>query len=176
MEEIWKPIKGYEGIYEVSSYGRVRSLDHLSSLGERVKGRVLKSHTAGRGYLSVGLHNGKKKDFYIHRLVASAFIPNPDNLLQVNHKDEDKTNNHADNLEWCDLQYNHAYGTGRARRAEAFPGKKSVIQLDEQGNYIREYTSLEEAARNFSITKNNIRWCCEGKRKHAAGFKWKFKE
>lgn len=115
-EEIWKPVVGYEGLYEVSSYGRVRSLDRYDSKNRFWKGRILKLSDDGRGYLDVQLcSNGKVKHHLVHRMVAQAFIPNPDNLPQVNHRDEDKTNNRVENLEMCDAKYNINYGTGLTR-------------------------------------------------------------
>ena len=115
-EEIWKPIEGYEGLYEVSSYGRVRSLDRYDSRNHFRKGKLLKNKDNGNGYLLCILSkNGIVKNKYIHRLVAEAFIERPDGLYEVNHKDEDKTNNSVDNLEWCDRKYNITYGTARIR-------------------------------------------------------------
>ena len=115
MIEIWKDIEGYEGLYEVSSYGRVRSLgqfvNHNFGGYAYRKGRILKPGLGSRGYLSVTLSkNGIQKQYTVHRLVAQAFIENPDNLPQVNHKDEDRTNNNVTNLEWCDAKYNVNYG------------------------------------------------------------------
>ena len=113
-EEIWRPIEGYEGLYEVSSYGRVRSLDrYVKSKSYRLhKGKVLSPGKEKVGYLFVNLaYNGKHKTIRVHRLVAQAFLSNPDNLSEVNHKDEDKTNNSVDNLEWCDRKYNNNYGS-----------------------------------------------------------------
>lgn len=107
MEEIWRPIEGYEGLYEVSSYGRIRSL---------MKSIILRPKKEPSGYLRCNLYlNKNMKTVSIHRLVAQAFIPNPDNLPQVNHMDEDKTNNRVDNLEWCDSKYNNDYGTRKER-------------------------------------------------------------
>lgn len=122
MEE-WRTIKGYEGLYEVSSYGRVRSLDRYVKSGYESyrlhKGKVLSPIIATNGYLFVGLQGRRLS---VHRLVAKAFIPNPDNLPEVNHKDEDKTNNVVDNLEWCDHSYNINYGARTERQ------KKTNIQ------------------------------------------------
>lgn len=111
-EEIWRPVVGYEGLYEVSSYGRVRSLDRYVNNNSFWKGRILKLSDDGRGYLRAHLClNNKIKNFLVHRLVAQAFIPNPDNFPQVNHIDEDKSNNCVDNLEWCSIEYNNNYGS-----------------------------------------------------------------
>ena len=119
IEEIWRPIEGYEGLYEVSSYGKVRSLDRYDSRNHFRKGKVLSLVKNKEGYLQVNLCcNGKNKMFLVHRLSAQAFIPNPDNLPQVNHKDEDKTNNSVDNLEWCDCSYNNNYGTRKDKVRE----------------------------------------------------------
>ena len=119
-EEIWRPIEGYEGLYEVSSYGRVRSLDRYvkgKSESYRLhKGKVLSPAKDRYGYLFLVLQGRR---FSIHRLVAEAFISNPGNLPQVNHKDEDKTNNMVDNLEWCDAKYNLNYGTRKDKVRES---------------------------------------------------------
>ena len=109
MQEIWKDISGFEGVYEISSYGRVRSVK---------SGRILSTSKCGgcRGYISVCLSkNGKRYGKLVHRLVAEAFIENTDNLPEVNHKDEDKSNNRVDNLEFCDHKYNMNYGTRNIR-------------------------------------------------------------
>ena len=116
IEEIWRTIEGYEGLYEVSNTGKVRSLDrYVKGKGESYwlrKGRVLSPTKDRYGYLKVVLHcNGKCKTINVHKLAAQAFLLNPDNLPEINHKDEDKTNNSVDNLEWCDRSYNNTYGT-----------------------------------------------------------------
>ena len=121
--EIWKDIVGYEGMYQVSNMGRVRSLDRIIVYKDgrvwNCKGRILSIHDNGKGYKFVRLSKyGKPKQEYIHRLVATAFIDNQDNLPEVNHKDENKENNCVYNLEWCSREYNHGYGTARQRQAE----------------------------------------------------------
>ena len=104
MEEIFKDVKGYEGYYEVSNLGRVRSTSYKGT-------RILKPSLKSRYKIVVFCINQIKVHKLVHRLVAEAFIPNPDNLPQVNHKDEDKTNNCVENLEWCDVKYNSNFGT-----------------------------------------------------------------
>ena len=123
MIEEWRPIEGYEGLYEVSNLGRVRSLDMYVKVGygnyRLHKGKVLSPTKNKNGYLKVNLYcNGKQKTIDVHRLVTEAFLPNPDNLPQVNHKDENKTNNRVENLEWCDVKYNLSYGTARIRERD----------------------------------------------------------
>ena len=116
MGEIWKPVVGYENLYEVSNLGRVKSLkDNKGRYREKIKS----SSDNGRGYLNVYLcKNGKGKRCYIHRLVAEAFLDNPNNYPIINHKDENKQNNHVSNLEWCDYEYNNTYGTCVQRRVK----------------------------------------------------------
>lgn len=128
-----KPVKGYEGYYEVDCFGRVYSLDRVISVNDNgrvydkpVTAKVMRQTVKSNGYKSVTLTKGGKcKAFYIHRLVADAFIPNPGNLPMVNHKDEDKTNNFVENLEWCTNEYNVNYGTGKKRRSMKISGRVS---------------------------------------------------
>ena len=128
MEELWKSIKGYEELYEVSNFGNVRSLDRIIKSrhnGTTIrKGRVLTPfYEEKKGYYQVRLSkNGKNKTFRIHRLVALAFLENPFNYSDVNHKDEVKTNNKVNNLEWCTRKYNNNYGTKRERTRKAMMG------------------------------------------------------
>lgn len=168
--EVWKDIKVYEGLYQVSNYGRVKSLNyHLTK-----KEMVLKASPDCGGYLKVVLYkNGKRKHFLVHRLVAEAFLPNPDNLPQINHKDEDKTNNIVENLEWCDVRYNINYGTHNERVAEKL--SKPVLQFTIDGRLLKEWSSASECCRN-GFGKGNVAACCRGKRKSAYNFIWKYKE
>ena len=172
-KEYWKPVVGYEGHYQVSNWGRVKSFDRwVKSRNGSVrfcKGRILKPVTNDRGYLCVELwKNNKRKSCKVHRLVAEAFIPNPYNLPMINHRDEDKTNNRVENLEWCDAKYNSNYGTRNERLS------KSVLQYDLEGNFIKEWKSTAECGRN-GYNYGNVAACCLGKQKTHKGFIWKYK-
>ena len=123
MNEEWRPVVGYEGLYEVSNTGQVRSVDRYVKYSDgRIhlhKGKVLSPVKSNLGYLLVSLCcNGKYKMFLVHRLVAEVFIENFDNLPEINHKDEDKTNNSVDNLEWCDRSYNINYGSRKDKERD----------------------------------------------------------
>ena len=167
MEEIWKDIKGYEGLYQVSNYGNVKSLNYRNTGKEK----LLKSVQYNTGYLCVGLYNKPNKLYLIHRLVAEAFIPNPDNLPCVNHKDEDKTNNHVNNLEWCTQLYNINYGSRNERMRESL--SKKVYQYTLDSKFIKEWKSTNECGRN-GYNQGHIASCCRGKRKTHKGFKWSY--
>lgn len=180
MDEIWKDISGYEGLYQVSNLGRVRSLDRISN-GRRLKG-ALKSNIKDKdGYFKVNLYkDGKLSTQQVHRLVAKSFIPNPDNLPQVNHKDEDKTNNCADNLEWCTNEYNNKYSNVAQKwhQSGIEKSRKAVLQFDLNGTLIAEYESISEAARQIEHPKSvsGISLCCNGKYKTSCGYIWKWKD
>lgn len=169
MEEIWKDIEGYEG-YEVSNLGRVKSLDYRRTGAER----VLKPAYSGNGYLFVNLYkDGKEKKHYIHRLVAAAFIPNPHNLPEINHINEQKEDNRVENLEWCTQEYNRNYGTRNERVAKAF--SKPVLQLTLDGELMREWPSTHEAHRQGGYNQGTISACCRGIRNTHKGYVWKYK-
>ena len=142
MIEEWRKIVGYEGLYEVSSLGRVRSLDRYDERNCFREGRILKLYTSRVGYLRVQLSlNSKKKMYLVHRLVAEAFIPNPDNLPEVNHLDEDKTNNRVENLEFCDRKYNINFGTrkDKVRNTAIKNGYWLNLNDEERKIYHNEY-------------------------------------
>lgn len=178
--EEWRPIKGYEGLYEVSSFGRVRSLARLSDgkRNVRLQSRIRKLSNDGGGYHIVNLNrDGQNHLCKVHRLVMDAFVPNPNNLPMVNHRNEDKTANYPDNMEWCDNYYNSTYGTCNARQRERKRYKmRPVIQMALNGEIVAEYESTIEAARETGYDRANIVRNCNGKRPTAYGFIWKFKE
>ena len=172
---------GYEGLYLVSSDGQVKSL---------LSDKLLKPNYMTTGYLSVELfRDGKSKRLLIHRLVAEAFIDNPDNLPQVNHIDEVKSNNCVSNLEWCTAKYNMNYGKAAKTRHSKIDyhaeyrkciakenGKKSskkVIQLSKDNEYICNYQSIKDASKALNIDAGHISSVCKGKRKTAGGFIWR---
>ena len=164
--EIWKDIKDYEGMYQVSSEGRVKSLKY----GEE---KILKNNKNNSGYLSVSLSkDGKRKTYSIHRLVAQAFISNPNNLLEINHIDEDKTNNRVENLEWCTKQYNNNYGTKNERAAER--NTKRILQFTKEGEFIKKWDSTMQIERELGFNGGNITKCCKGKCKLTYGYKWRY--
>lgn len=177
MEEIWKPIPGYEGRYEVSNNGRVKSLSRLApeknGRVHRVNERILKARITARGYMRVTIFKENHPIAkHVHTLVAMAFIPNPNGYSQVNHKNEIKTDNRVSNLEWCDSQYNINYGTALIRRA--IKRGVPVVQMDLNGNVIARYYSATEAARISGARRTSIYCCCHGKYQMAGGFKWKY--
>jgi len=183
MNEIWKDIDGYEGLYQVSSYGNVRSLDrfinHPSGSQRLIKGQLLKPETTKFGYLQVSLSKCdlKHKRFKVHRLVANAFIENPLGLPQINHKDENKQNNNFENLEFCDAFYNQRYGTCSDRKRlhlTNHPKKSSPVeQLDENLNSIKIYPSAKEAQRQTGISQGSINRSCR-LGYQAGGYKWRY--
>lgn len=177
--EVWKDVVGYEGFYQVSNEGNVRSVERIVPFGNRTRTVPSKTRVQAkdkRGYSTVMLSkNNKLKNAKVHRLVAEAFIDNPDALPEVNHKDENKQNNHVSNLEWCEHIYNTVYGTKLERQRE----KKSIpiIQFDKKGNKLKEYDSAMQAEHevNGKFT-GNINKCLKGEIKTAFGYIWKYKE
>lgn len=167
--EIWKDIQGYEGLYQISNLGRIKSLYKRGNRPPLIIRQPIK-----RGYYQVGLRNKRTRKFFqVHRLVAQAFIPNPENLPQINHKDENKLNNVVENLEWCSVSYNNAYGTRLSRVAEKTG--KPVMQYTLDGEFIKEYPSLSEAARQTKSRLSGISMCCAKKYSNSNGYLWIYK-
>lgn len=161
MIEIFKDIEGYEGLYQISNLGSVKSLGNGNSNNSKEK--ILKPTKDKKGYLTVDLYKqGKRKIYKVHRLVAQAFISNPNNLPQVNHRDEDKTNNAVENLEFCDAKYNINYGTRNEKIS------KQLMCL-ETGKI---YPSTREVQKQLGFAHSNISKCCNGKLKQAYGYTW----
>lgn len=182
MKELWKDIKGYEGLYMVSNKGRVKSLARKVKGGNNIRTveeRILTPNKTTHGYVQVTLcKNNKQKHINIHRLVALHFIPNDDplNKTEVNHKDEDKTNNCVTNLEWCTPKYNINYGTCKERIRNANKGKqnngskkasekakKKIICITDNN---KQFDSIREAAKYYNIkSESNLSKCARGDRK-----------
>ena len=176
-KEVWKDIDGYEGSYQVSNYGRVRSKDRVSFSGRKLKGRVLKQKV-NKGYYVIGLYkDGKQFGETVSRLVANAFIPNSENKPEVNHIDENKANNHANNLEWVTPKENSNHGT---RNSKVIPyltwNRKPVTMIDKETNEcIQTFKSINEACRALGVTAGGgISEVCKGINKTAYGYKWKY--
>ena len=189
--EIWKDITGFPG-YQVSNLGNVRSLERYKVKWNRYqyinikyKGQMLKQRKL-RGYLSVGMWKDKKMyNKTIHRLVALAFLPNPNNYPIINHKDGDKQNNNVENLEWCTFSHNtkEAYRLGlnhisnkhrESARTRGLASGKRVAQKDLSGNIIKIFNSGRQASIELGISQGNISQCCNGKMKSTCGFLWEY--
>lgn len=173
--EIWRDIKDYEGYYQVSNLGNVKSINRKIVLKNNktmlIKERILKQSIGNNNYLIVSLFkNGNGHSFTVHRLVAEAFIPNPDNLPEVNHKNENKTDNCVDNLEWCTSKYNCNYGNKMISKI------KSVAQYTKNNILINIFRSTCDAEKQTGISNSHISACCNGKYgfKSAGGYIWKY--
>ena len=173
----WKPIKGFENLYEVSNTGEVRSLDHIRRTGRSEylqKGKLLKSGLNKKtNYLMVSLSkNGKSITKYIHKLVAESFLDNPNGYKYINHKDENTLNNNVENLEWCSAKYNANYGNRNKKIADKL--SKKINQYDLDNNFIKTWNSSIEIERTIGIDQSNVCLCCNGKRNTVGGYKWKY--
>ena len=183
MKEIWKAIDGYEGIYRVSNMGRILNAK---------TNKILKPYFDKKGYGHINLSkSGKTKSFQVYRLVAFAFIPNPNNYPIINHKDENPRNNSIENLEWCTYKYNCCYGKAKEKYKESCrinnshieaiktrnkrkrkTAERPVVCLSKDGDIIGKYMSIADAYRKTSI--NNIGFACRGIYKSAGGYYWKY--
>lgn len=183
--EIWKNVVGFEGLYMVSNYGRVKSLPNQYRDSEL----ILRQRLVKR-YYSVPLHDREHKihNVRVHRLVAMAFIPNPNNYDQINHKDENRLNNHVDNLEWCDAKYNINYGTALKRMSATRKSRmstyimpkrdKPVEMLTLDGILIKRFDSIKQAALETGSHRANIIAVCRKRdnRQQTNGYKWRYAE
>ena len=191
MQEIWRDIPEYAGLYQVSNLGRVKSMKRVIERKNNkilpLNERILRQQNTN-GYRFVRLSkNNKIKQHLVHRLVATQFIDNIFNYNEINHIDEDKTNNNVNNLEWCSHKYNINYGTGNERRRKSEKGKKKsgnyknithagkkILQYDLQGNFIKEWNSIAEASKTLKLKK--IWEVCNNKRNKCGNFIWKYKK
>lgn len=193
--EIWEDIKGYEGIYQVSNYGNIKSLERIDNRGRRAHGRILTQGKDGGGYSTVRLSkNGKCHTIHVHRLVAETFIPNLENKATVNHINENKEDNSVRNLEWATYKENAHHGTRMERcygnRDYKAIGKnisdslkkkgrtKPIIQYDKDMNVIAEFDSVVDAAKKYNILASGIGNALKGHKrcKTYKGYIWKYKE
>lgn len=170
--ENWKYIEGYEGLYQISNYGRIKNSKRVGSQGKQ---RILKVSVSKVGYCSVGLCiNGKVKWFRINRLVATHFVPNVDNKSDVNHNDENKLNNYYKNLTWMTSKENANYGTRCKRIAEKTRIK--ICQYDINMRFMREWSSLTQASKHLGIPISHISQVCRGERKTCGGYVWRYRK
>ena len=176
--ETWKGVKGYEGLYEVSNLGRVRSLGRTcnskNSSTQFKKARILIQEVTIFGYCRVRLYDaeGKSKHFAVHRLVMNAFVGSSE--LQINHINEIKTDNRVENLEYCTQAYNCNYGSRNKKISERTKGKngKRVVQFNKDGSIINTFDSRNAASIATGVDETDIGACCNGKRKSAGGYLW----
>lgn len=187
--EIWKPVVGYEGLYECSSLGNVRSLDRIDSVGRRIKGKHIKPLESRFGYHRLSLcKEGKVITHSVHRLVAEAFLPNPDNKPCVDHINTDRTDCRVENLRWVTIKENNENPLTQQHRKRGnehpkpFKGKvgvlhpksKSVLQYTKDGVFVKRWESISLANKHYNT--NHISDCCLGKRKNCVGFIWVFEK
>ena len=182
--ENWKDIKGYEGFYQVSNLGRVKSLErdvynYRGTLINHIEEKILASSLDRYGYQCVNLYkNGEGKKMRVHRLVAEAFIPNPENKPMVNHKNEVKSDNFVENLEWCDAQYNINFGTRTARMIKNRKSYKFGNAPSAKPIFCEELNKTFDCAKRveeeLGIWGTSIAKVCKGKAKTAGGFHWKY--
>ena len=173
MNEKWVSVEGFGGLYEVSNLGNVRSLNYNNRGIIKNLSPIIDRY----GYLRVCLCNGGKQyNRTVHRLVAVAFLDNPDNLPAVNHINEDKLDNRVENLEWCTVKENDNHGTRNRRMAQSKRNRncKSVVQLDRRGKEIRKWVSFSEVNRVLGFDVGYLARCCKGRCDTAYGYKWQY--
>lgn len=190
-KEIWKDVKNFEGMYQVSNKGRVRSLDRHDKHGALWKGKLFKLSPDKSGYIKTKFSvDGKRTVKLVHRLVAEAFIPNPENKPEVNHIDGDKQNNYVNNLEWVTSKENTRHGLenglikynlealAKGQKKAVKATSKKVNQLTLEGDFIRQFKSFAEAGRSVGDVerRNSIRDVCKGRQKTAYGYLWEYAE
>lgn len=167
MNEKWHNIIDYENMYQISNYGNVKSLKNN-------KIKILKPQIDGCGYYQVFLYKNKKaKKYKVHQLVAKYFVSNEENLKVVNHKDGNKLNNNANNLEWCTHSYNNKHAYDNKLKTPCF---KIIYQYSKNNKFIKVWNGALEIERCLKINNSNIIQCCKNKRKTAGGYIWKYKE
>ena len=158
--EVWMDVVGYEGYYKVSNKGNVRSVERTDALGRKQGGLTLRLAPHTGGYLCITLNkNGKKKTKLVHRLVAETFLPNPNNYPEVNHLDEDKTNNELSNLEWCEPSYNINYGPRNKKDAQTKSKKVRAINIE--SGEVATFSSTKDAMRK-GYSSGNVSAACRG--------------
>ena len=168
-KEIWKDIEGFEGKYQISNMGRVKSLNFKLTGKEQIMSLKINKY----GYKQILLYKDKKyKTLLIHRLVAQAFIPNPNNYPIINHINEDKTDNRVDNLEWCTQQYNLNYGD-RSRKA-SLSNSIPVLQFSLDGEFVRKWDGATQVQNELGFNNGDISRCCRGRRKTCGGYRWRY--
>lgn len=190
MTEEWRPVVGYDGSYEVSSMGNIRSLDRLNGRGSWIKGRLMKPAMNQKGYMRVGLSfKGKQTYYSVHRLVAQAFVTNPDDKPQVNHINENKTDNRVSNLEWVTNRENAVHGTKIQRTTANIDYAKKVANTDYaliarklakavtathlRSGEVLGFPSMQEAQRN-GFHAGAVSRCCKGELAHYKGYVWEY--
>lgn len=177
--EVWKDIPGYEGLYQASTYGRVKSMEKYRTVNrfgglQLLPEKILIPSPNKKGYLHLSLCNSDGKSTRrVHKLICSTFLPHFNKEhTQINHKNEDKTDNRVENLEWCTATYNNNYGSRNERASRA--SSKSIARYDLNGNYIDCYSSAKEIEEVFGFCKEGIRACCRGEYQQMCNYIWQY--